>query len=346
MFEIPEACPTWSRGTAAVEPDEAGPLATPRPTASATSGPTNAAHVHEASTNASTAKPTAARPKPSATAAPPPIRPASGVISGVIAIMPAAAGSVASPASNALMPNAAGSWKYRLSTYMSALIVPATIRIASVAPTSTLLRSRLRFTSGAFARRSTTTNSPAAAIATAMQPSVAAEAQPQSLPSLSARMSGPSTSAISTVPTKSIERGAFGSLDSATVASVSGTHAAAMAASIQNKPCQPVVSTSTPPSSGPSAPPAADAAPHSVIAFICAEPDEATDSRLMPQARIVAPDAPWIMRPATTPVPLVESAMNAHEATNSSRPAMNTLRRPSTSPSAPEVTMTAAPTSE
>ena len=50
----------------------------------------------------------------------------------------------------------------------------------------------------------------------------------------------------------------------------SGMQAAAIAASIQKSPCQPVVSTSTPPSSGPSAPPAADAAPHSVIAFICA----------------------------------------------------------------------------
>src|SRR4051794_7414775 len=341
MFEIPEACPTWSRGTAAVEPDEAGPLATPRPTPSATSRPTNAAYVHDASTNPSTANPTAASPKPSATAAPPPMRPASGVISGVIAIMPAAAGSVASPASNALMPNAAGFWKYRLSTYMSALIVPATIRIASVAPTSTLLRSRLRFTSGAFARRSTTTNSTAAPIVTAKQPSVAADAQPQSVPLLSARMSGPSTSAISTVPTKSIERDAFGSLDSATVASVSGTHAAAIPASIQNNPCQPVVSTSTPPSSGPSAAPAADAAPQIVIAFSCPEPDAATDSRLMPHARIVAPEAPWIMRPATIPAAEPESAINAHEATNSASPARKSLRRPNTSPSAPDVTITA-----
>ena len=45
-------------------------------------------------------------------------------------------------------------------------------------------------------------------------------------------------------------------------------------ASIQNRPCQPVVSTSTPPISGPSAPPAADAAPHSVIAFIWPGPDD------------------------------------------------------------------------
>ena len=42
-----------------------------------------------------------------------------------------------------------GFWKYRLRTYISPLIVPATIRIASVAPTSTRLRSSSRSTSGA-----------------------------------------------------------------------------------------------------------------------------------------------------------------------------------------------------
>ena len=47
-----------------------------------------------------------------------PILTASGVMNGVIAIIPAAAGSVASPACSALIPNADGFWKYRLSTYM------------------------------------------------------------------------------------------------------------------------------------------------------------------------------------------------------------------------------------
>ena len=122
--------------------------------------------------------------------------------------------------------------------------------------------------------------------------------------------------------------------------------AAAIAASIQNRPCQPVVSTSRPPTSGPAAAPAADAAPQIVIAFICPAPLAATDSRLIPQARIVEPAAPWIMRPPTTPAPLVDSAISTQEATNRTSPARNTLRRPSTSPSAPEVTITAAPTSE
>ena len=175
---------------------------------------------------------------------------------------------------------------------------------------------------------------------------MATDTQPQSLPLLSASTTGASTSATSTVPAQSIERERVGSRDSWTVRSVTGTQTAAIAASIQNRPCQPVVSTSTPPISGPSAPPAADAAPHNVTAFICDGPDEATDSRLMPQARIVAPDAPWIIRPPTTPAALVDSAISAHDAMNSASPAMNTLRRPSTSPSAPEVTITAAPTSE
>ena len=126
-----------------------------------------------------------------------------------MAIMPAAAGSVASPASNALIPNAAGSWKYRLSTYMSALIVPATIRIASVAPTSTRLRRRREVDErGARPALDAQTNNTVATTVIAKQPSVAAEAQPQSLPLLRASTSGARTSAISTVPAKSIERGA------------------------------------------------------------------------------------------------------------------------------------------
>ena len=82
-----------------------------------------------------------------------------------------------------------------------------------------------------------------------------------------------------------------------------------------------------------------------MIARICPVPDEATDSRLMPQASRVEPAAPWIIRPATTPAPLPDSEISAQEATNSTSPARNTRRRPSTSPSAPEVTITAAPTS-
>nr|BFE73496.1 hypothetical protein GCM10020092_067970 [Actinoplanes digitatis] len=142
-----------------------------------------------------------------------------------------------------------------------------------------------------------------------------------------------------------MERDRFGSRDSETRDIVTGMSAAAIAASIQNRPCQPVASTSRPPTSGPAAAPAADAAPHSVIARIWAAPDEAAESRLMPQARIVEPAAPWIMRSAITPPPLPARAISTQEATNSTSPARNTRRRPSTSPRAPEVTITAAPTS-
>src|SRR5436190_24384797 len=110
MFEIPDACPTWSGETLDVEADEAGPFARPRPAASAASGTTNAAYVQEDSTNASAPKPTAARPKPTTIARRVPIFTARGVISGVTAIIAAAAGSVAMPVLNALYPKAAGSW--------------------------------------------------------------------------------------------------------------------------------------------------------------------------------------------------------------------------------------------
>src|SRR5678810_369727 len=81
MFEMPDAAPTWSAETAEVEAEDAGPLA--NPSAISRAGPNLTA---------------------------------SGVIAGVTRIITAAAGSVASPASSALYANAAGSWKYRLST--------------------------------------------------------------------------------------------------------------------------------------------------------------------------------------------------------------------------------------
>ena len=274
-----------------------------------------------------------------------PILTASGVISGVMAIIAAAAGSVATPALRALMPKPAGSWKYRLRTYMRALIVPATIRIARVAPTSTALRRSARSTSGAGTLPSTTTKATAPTTLIRRQPRVAAEVQPQSLPSLRASTSGTSVTAINTVPAKSIDFERFGSRDSSTLSRVSGMQTAAMAASIQKSPCQPLSSTSRPPTSGPAAAPPADAAPQTVMARISPVPEDATDRRLIPHARMVEPAAPWIMRPAMIPVLLSESAIRAQDATNSRRPARNTFRRPSTSPSAPEVTITAAPTS-
>src|SRR5205809_896161 len=146
----------------------------------------------------------------------------------------------------------------------------------------------------------------------AKQPSVGSDTQPQLVPSLSARTSGTSRTAIMIVPRKSIDFERFGSRDSRTVRIVSGIHAAAIAASIQNSPCQPLSSTSTPPTRGPAAAPAAEAAPQSVIARICPAPAASTDNRLMPHARIVEPAAPWIIRPAMTPLPESERAISTH----------------------------------
>ena len=117
-------------------------------------------------------------------------------------------------------------------------------------------------------------------------------------------------------------------------------------ASIQNSPCQPVRSTSRPPTSGPAAAPTAAAAPHSETARSCSAPELATVSRLSPQARMVAPAAPWMNRPAITAPPELDSPMRTQDTTNSASPSWNTRRRPKTSPSDPDVTITAAPTRE
>src|SRR5262245_47576672 len=110
MLEMPDASPTWSADTAAVDAEEAGPLQSPRPTERTTSGPTSAAYVQLDCTKAMTANPPAVSTKPSATTLAAPNLTASGVMNGVTAIITAAAGSVARPAWSALIANAAGSW--------------------------------------------------------------------------------------------------------------------------------------------------------------------------------------------------------------------------------------------
>src|SRR5262245_56298325 len=113
MLEIPDACPTSFAGTDEVDADDAGPLARPRPIEIATNAGMNSTYSQSASTNARAANPAAAAAKPSRTAARDPILTAIGVMNGVMAIMTAAAGNVAKPASRADIPNPAGSWKYR-----------------------------------------------------------------------------------------------------------------------------------------------------------------------------------------------------------------------------------------
>jgi hypothetical protein len=110
------------------------------------------------------------------------------------------AGSVARPAWRGEKPRASGFWKYRLTRYISPLMVPAPMRMAMVAPTRIRLRSSPRSSIGTATRRSTATNAKPAAMPTATQPSVAAENQPQALPLLSARMIGARVRAMSSEP--------------------------------------------------------------------------------------------------------------------------------------------------
>ena len=94
-----------------VDNDDAGPFARPSPAESTTSGTTRAAYVQDDSTNANAPNPAAPKPKPATMASLVPMRAASGVINGVTAIRPAAAGSVATPVLSGLIPKVAGSWK-------------------------------------------------------------------------------------------------------------------------------------------------------------------------------------------------------------------------------------------
>ena len=150
-------------------------------------------------------KPTTTKPalviaKPAAITCRPPRRWANLGTKGATATSPTVAGSVARPASNGEKSSVAGFWKYRLSRYINALIVPAPIRMASVQPTSTRLRSRARSSRGTLTRFSTVTKAiPAATVITA-QIRVSTDTQPQSPLLLTPRMSGIRVSAMSTVP--------------------------------------------------------------------------------------------------------------------------------------------------
>ena len=190
------------------------------------------------------------------------MRRASGVIKGVTAIMPAAAGSVASPAWNASSPSAAGFWKYRLRTYISALIVPATIRIASVEPTSTRVAQQLQVDQrrgGApldddEQRRRRDPDDEAPDRLDRRPAPVVALAEPEHDRGQRERdqhRAGPVDRA----------RPRPGRATPGRSPPSVGCTAPAIPAVIQNRPCQPVESTSRPPTSGPAAPPAADSAP-------------------------------------------------------------------------------------
>ena len=130
----------------------------------------------------------------------PPIRAANRGTSGATATSPTVAGSVARPASSGEKPSVAGSWKYRLNRYINPLIVPAPIRMATVEPISTRLRSRARSSRGTLTRRSTWTKASPARTEIAKQNRVATEIQPQSPLLLTPRISGIRVSATSTVP--------------------------------------------------------------------------------------------------------------------------------------------------
>src|SRR5688572_16548069 len=110
MFETPDADPTCSAGTHAVDADDDGPLLNPIPTATAMSGRTNALYSQDDSTRPTAAKPTAVTRKPMPITWRPPSLLARRGTSGATATSPAVAGSVASPACRGEKPRVEGSW--------------------------------------------------------------------------------------------------------------------------------------------------------------------------------------------------------------------------------------------
>src|ERR671912_1935603 len=97
MFEMPDAAPTCSAGTALVDTDEQGPFVIDMPTAATRNGITKAAYPHDDLVRASTPKPAAVMPKPSATTVAAPAFCAIFGTSGADTTNPIVAGDVARP---------------------------------------------------------------------------------------------------------------------------------------------------------------------------------------------------------------------------------------------------------
>src|SRR3954451_5394399 len=132
MFETPEASPTCFSSTQDVAADDDGPFESPMPTAMAMMGSRNAAYCQDAWVKPIAAKPAVLIRNPAPMVWRPPSFLANRGTSGATTTRPTVAGRVARPASSGLNPSDAGSWKYRLSRYISPLMVPAPIRMASV----------------------------------------------------------------------------------------------------------------------------------------------------------------------------------------------------------------------
>src|SRR5215471_8069851 len=107
MLEIPDAAPTSAAGTDAVAAADAHPLDRPSPTAIATSGSTNSPYDQELLVNPNAPRPTVATSEPTSTTARDPSRAARPLTNGATTTIPAAAGSVASPACSGDMPSPA-----------------------------------------------------------------------------------------------------------------------------------------------------------------------------------------------------------------------------------------------
>ena len=234
MFEMPGGLRRpASADTAAVEPDDAGPLAMPRPTASADQRerrtrrtPTTPRRTPAPRSRRSPgANPSADRPRRRRSCA------ASGVIAGVIAIIAGGRGQRRQPRLERAHPERGRVLEVQ-AEHVHQRVDRARDdqdrqRRADEHAVAQQLRGRRAAPRPAARPRRTAR---ATTIETAKQPSVAADAQPQSLPLLSASTTGASTSATSTVP---------GPVDRARAvrvarllrrcASVSGTHAAAIA---------------------------------------------------------------------------------------------------------------------
>ena len=206
-------------------------------------------------------------------------------------------------------------------------------------------RNRRRSSIGSAARSSTRTNAASATAPTATRPSTGALVHPSALPRSTAKTIRKSPSDSVATPGQSTGLGS-GSCDSRSLVSASAIVGSPSTTPSAKIACQPIASTSTPPTSGPAANASPITAPQIPIARARASPSNSCASSASEAGNMTAAPSPCSARAAISS-PDEEASVHSAEATvNRQTPITNSFLRPNRSASEPAVSWKTASTSE
>ncbi len=222
---------------------------------------------------------------------------------------------------------------------------PASVATITVAPRNVRLRNRRRSSIGSGCRSSTRTNAASDTSPAATHPSTGALVHPSALPRNTAKTIRKRPVDNVTTPPQSTGLGS-GSRDSRTLVSASPSVGRPSATPSQKIACQPKLSTSSPPTSGPAANASPMTAPHVPIARARAEPSNSCTSSASEAGKSIAAPSPCSARAAISSPDDHASAHSADAVLNTISPSTNSRLRPNRSARLPAVSWKTASTSE